>query len=101
MTKKTRRPVETTGLELFDGRGRRRALLSTHAKDGMPFLALYDDERRQRIVLGLEAGGLPAVTMYGDSGRASLGCGMDDQGRVGLTLFDRDGNQGIDRKSVV
>jgi hypothetical protein len=93
--KKATSSIQVQELELIDDQGRPRALLSTHQGTGAPFLAFYDEKRRQRIVVGLDPPNRAVLSMYGESGHLFAGCGEDEHGRAELTLCDEAGQPAI------
>lgn len=95
MKKKSKRTIEAEEIELVDAEGRTRALLSTHQRTGLPFLAFLDELGNQRLVIGIDAPNRAVLSMMRENGRTFFGCGQDEQGRVGLTLFDESGSPGL------
>jgi hypothetical protein len=77
-----------TAFQLRDDGGQLRAELTLRA--GLPVLAFFDEEKRERIQVSLGASGLPQLRMWGDGGKTTplvsieedaLGCHVMMSGR--------------------
>lgn len=56
-------------LELFDGAGRIRMMLTTTPNEGAPWLSLYDSAGNGRLVMGLRVDGTPFPVLWDAEGR--------------------------------
>ena len=92
---KPRRTIVAEEIELVDNEGRTRALFSTHARTGLPFLGFLDEQGRYRVTIGMDLGNRATFSMLRENGRTFLGCGDDGDGRVGLALYDESGSPGL------
>ena len=59
--------LRVEGFELVDPQGRKRATLS--AADGVPILIFYDERKKIRFWLTLDANGTPDLRCYGPDGK--------------------------------
>ena len=107
--------VRLKRLEVVDGDGNLRTVLSTGKDDGMPIMAMTDKDGNVRFSLGVTAAGGSAAAFVDEKGRTRLtlalnpdGSGAlvfaDPKGKTPLVMAAGDGGAAVnlsDRKDVV
>jgi hypothetical protein len=83
--------VKTRRLEVYSD-GEHPAITLHCWSDGSPFIRLYDNAGRERLVLSLDEHGQPQVSLLAENGATIVGIGIKAELGAGLNIFDEQGH---------